>query len=253
MSPEAAPLHEISTIETPEHIELDLALAGVGSRALAYCVDLLWQAVPIIAAAFLAFAFLPLDAKPDQWFERDPDGQPRMPLFALAFLSAVVFIVNFGYYALFEVLWKGQTPGKRVLGLRVVRDGGYPIDGRAAFLRNLLRAVDSLPACYFVGIACLFGGRKGKRVGDYAAGTIVVKERKASAKLSVVAKGTAGPLSPTERSLVLEFLTRRSNLDGDARLRVGSELANRLAARLGQASPSDPERFLEEQFRDGNG
>ncbi len=253
MHPEAEPLHEVSTIETPEQIELELPLAGVGSRGLAYVVDLLWQTVPIIAAGFLAFAVLPEEARPDGFIENDEEGQPRMPLLALAFMSAVIFFVNFGYFALFEVLWKGQSPGKRSLGLRVIREGGYPIDGRSALVRNLLRVVDFLPAFYVVGIATLFIGRKGKRVGDYAAGTLVVKERRDVRPSVIRTKENAGPLSEAEASLVEEFLARRAELAGDARARVGRALANRLAGRLGKPPPDHPERFLQDLSKDEHG
>jgi uncharacterized RDD family membrane protein YckC len=246
MRSRAAPLHEVSTIETPEQIEVDLALAGVGSRGLAYLVDLLWQIVPVVAAGLLVFALLPSNVRPGRFIETGADGQPRLQLLALALLSAVLFFVNFGYFALFEVLYKGQSPGKRMLGLRVVRDGGYPIDGRSALVRNLLRAVDFLPAFYFFGMGALFIGRSGKRIGDYAAGTCVVREHKPS-KVPATAPSLAavGLLSMAERSLVAEFLTRRPGMSADARARVGRVLADRLAARLGEPAPPDPERFLE--------
>jgi uncharacterized RDD family membrane protein YckC len=93
-----------------------------------------------------------------------------------AIVSLVLFTVNFFYFAAFETLWKGQTPGKRKLRLRVVRDGGHPIDGRSALVRNFLRTVDILPTFYLVGIVALFLSRDGKRVGDLAAGTLVVRE-----------------------------------------------------------------------------
>lgn len=247
-------LHEVSRIETPEQIVLELPLAGVGSRALSYFIDFLWQLVPIAAAAFLAYELLPVDARPSPAFEEDPATGVRLPLLALAFVNAVVFLVNFGYFAVFEVIWRGQSPGKRTVGLRVVRDGGYPIDGRAALVRNLLRVVDFLPALYFLGIASLFTGRKGKRIGDYAAGTIVVKERRPEpgTPRPLARAGSGGPLSPAERSLVEEFLARRSGLSPDARARVGRGLADRLAGRLGRSSPSEPERFLEDLLLDAS-
>ena len=248
--PEALPLHEVSTIETPEQIELNLPLAGVGSRAVAYVIDLLWQMVPMVAAGFLAFALLPAAARPSRFFEKDAQGQPHLPVLALAFVSAVIFFVNFGYFALFEVVSNGRSPGKRSLGLRVVRDGGYPVDGRAALVRNLLRVVDFLPAFYLVGIVSVFMGRKGKRVGDYAAGTFVVKERQPDEHVPAAPQGKGGPLSPTERTLVIEFLSRRSMLGAVARARVGGDLAIRLAARLGRKAPVDREAFLEELIRD---
>jgi uncharacterized RDD family membrane protein YckC len=213
-------------------------------------LDLLWQSVPMVAAGVLALSLLPTDARPGRFFEKDALGQPRVPLLALAFVSAVIFFVNFGYFALFETVSNGRSPGKRALGLRVLRDGGYPLDGRAALVRNLLRGVDFMPAFYLVGILSLFVGRKGKRLGDYAAGTFVVKERKPDEYVSVVAQAKGGPLSPRELSLVVDFLSRRSMLNEAARMRVGAELAARVAARLGRPAPFDAEAFLEGLIRD---
>ena len=103
---------------------------------------------------------------------------PELETLPLAILSLTIFAVNFGYFALFETFWRGQSPGKHWVGLRVVKDGGFALDGRAALVRNLLRIVDFLPAFYVAGMTSIFLTRSGKRIGDYAAGTIVVRERK---------------------------------------------------------------------------
>ena len=167
------PLHEVSSIETPEQIEVHLPLAGVGSRAWAYSIDLLVQFIPILVA-FLALAALFPDH--DKFVETNEAGVPSLSLVFQALVSLSVFMVNFGYFALFETIWQGQTPGKRSVGLRVVKDGGYPLDGRTALLRNFLRVVDFLPGSYVLGSTLIFVGRQGKRAGDYAAGTVVIHD-----------------------------------------------------------------------------
>lgn len=249
MPREAKPLYEVSTIETPERITVEMPLAGVGTRAIAYLIDLAWQVIPLIFLGVIAFAILPSEARPSEFFATDERGQLDVPLAAFAFMSMVVFVTNFGYFALFELHWKGQSPGKRALGIRVVRDGGLPVDGRAALVRNLLRSIDILPGTYLVGIFTLLLGGQGKRVGDYAAGTLVVREL---TQPEPVAEGEsraaprADVLTPAERSLVTEFLRRRHGFSPAARARLAADLTQRLANRLGCAAPLDAEAFLEQ-------
>lgn len=253
MSLPEQPLFEVSRIETPEQIEIDLPLAGVGTRGLAYAVDLALQLVPLVFLAVFAYVLLPAESRPSDLFvERTGRRGYELDRLALAFISVVVFVMNFGYFALFELWWRGQTPGKRALGLRVLRDGGYPIDGRAALVRNLLRVVDIFPTAYLVGAVALFAGRQGKRVGDYAAGTIVVKQRSAPFALAAAeaqspgsAEPRAGLLSPDERRLVEQFLGRRHELSPRARARLAAQLAAPIASRLGHAAPAQPEQYLE--------
>ena len=95
-------------------------------------------------------------------------------LFALAALAS--FLVTAGYYILFEIIWSGQTPGKRLLGVRVMRENGYPIRPVDAVMRNLVRIVDWLPAYYAIGVVSMLLNKRSKRLGDFAAGTIVVRE-----------------------------------------------------------------------------
>ncbi|MHB8419993.1 MAG: RDD family protein [Myxococcales bacterium] len=242
-----APLYDAAQVETPEQIELSLPLAGIGSRAIAYLLDLLCQLVPIAALAIPLLLIAPASRLVD----KGADGLPELSTLPLAILSLSVFAVNFGYFALFETLWRGQSPGKRWLSLRVAKDGGFPLDGRAALVRNLLRIVDFLPAFYVAGTISIFLGEHGKRIGDWAAGTIVVRERRVRVPAADDAaspgrsRATSGELSPSELALVDGFLGRRHELDSGARDRLARTLATRLAARLGRPSPADAEAFLE--------
>ncbi|MFH0900581.1 MAG: RDD family protein [Pseudomonadota bacterium] len=252
MLPEPTPLHEVSTIETPEQIAVDLPLAGIGSRALAYIVDILIQAIPIVVAAVAAVAVFELEL--GGLVQTDAEsGEPGISLMFVVVISAVTFAVNFGYFVLFEMTWAGQSPGKRALGIRVVRDGGYPLDATSALVRNLLRVVDFLPGFYLAGMLVLFFGGHGKRVGDYAAGTAVIKERKLEDVVvdlrPLASSGSSGSITAEERELVVQFLSRRMQLEGAARDRLAHELARRLAAKQGKPAPVMPEVFLEELLR----
>jgi uncharacterized RDD family membrane protein YckC len=160
------------SIDTPEQVELAYGVAGIGSRFVAVLLDHLIVAVTI----FVEFALLVWAAS----------GAPKRPanvpldkagLWAAAILIFLNFLLFWGYFALFEGLWRGQTPGKRVMKLRVIKDSGRQITFFEALARNLLRGVDYLPGMYLVGVITMLSNKANKRLGDFVAGTIVVHER----------------------------------------------------------------------------
>jgi uncharacterized RDD family membrane protein YckC len=234
------------TIETPEQTSLEFPLAGIGSRFLALAADTLLQtaffAVLGIAAGLLSVANL-FSTMTKQWM--------------IAILLFIFFAVQFGYFAVFESLWNGQTPGKRWTRLRVIKDDGRPITPYDAILRNLLRTVDALPSLYATGIICILFSRENKRVGDFAAGTVVIHEKPldgvssiwdASApQLQASAWGALPQLTLEELQLIEAFFGRRSNLDPDVRRMISSQISDRLGTRLGVTPDARPdaEKFLE--------
>src|SRR5262249_6561441 len=155
-------------IDTPEQIALELPLAGIGSRFLALMIDTLIQFIIyfigglitafVAAGGELAFYWVPKSIGP-------------------AFFVLLLFCVYLGYFALFEIFWKGQTPGKRYAGIRVIKDSGRPANAFEAITRNLMRAVDSLPGFYGVGVVTMMLNKQSRRLGDFVAGTIVVHEK----------------------------------------------------------------------------
>ena len=159
---------EVLTVETPEALELRLPLAGFGPRFLALLIDSLIQgavAVVVLILLFVAlFAMLP--AGP---------GEGAFMFMVMLVLIALA-LVTIGYFALFETIWRGQTPGKRVTGIRVVRENGLPLRFRDALLRNLFRIVDNLPSNGLAGLISFFATRHQQRIGDLVAGTVVVRE-----------------------------------------------------------------------------
>lgn len=233
-------------IETPEQTSLEFPLAGIGSRFLALALDTLLQIAAIIvlgmiAALALSVGFTGRLGK--QWI--------------VAILILMGFTVQVAYFAFFEAVWNGQTPGKRWTHLRVIQDSGRPIGAYEAILRNLIRIVDSLPTVYATGLITMLISRENKRVGDYAAGTVVVHEKplqgvssiwRASAEpAQAVPVSIAVPLTAEELQLVESFLERRASLDPDVRRSMARQIVERLAPRLGvpaEARP-DTERFLE--------
>src|SRR5215212_8679954 len=155
------------TIATPENIEFAYDIAGIGSRFLAAMIDTLLIGVAetiIILIVGLTSSAIGL---------RTADS-------LLAALGGLLsFTILWGYYIAFELLWNGQSPGKRAIGLRVVREGGRPITFVGSAIRNLIRIVDFLPAFYGIGVIVMFVDRRARRLGDLAGGTLVVKERRA--------------------------------------------------------------------------
>jgi hypothetical protein len=168
----------------------------------------------------------------------------------------LVFLLQFGYFAIFEAIWNGQTPGKRLTHLRVIQDSGRPITVYEAVARNFLRVVDSMPGLYGVAIISALLSAKSKRLGDYVAGTVVVHEKPAMLETGVRWDLAASPgssrydvsrLLPGEFQLIEAFLLRRNQLAGDVRAETARKILQRLSARL-EFSPEDlqnPEALLE--------
>jgi uncharacterized RDD family membrane protein YckC len=224
------------TISTPEGIELRLALAGAGSRFIATVIDFALQAVLILLAALVTFGLI--------------GGGVGIALFAMA-----VFAALYLYDILFEVLAAGRTPGKRVTHLRVVRELGTPVDFRASAIRNLLRLVDLLPTAYLVGLLSILLTKRNQRLGDLAAGTIVIRDAPRQKASAAPVAAQAQPASPSwdvsavsaeEVAAVRRFLARRPDLDRDARLALARRLEQGLRAKVAGAPEGlGPEAFLE--------
>jgi len=169
---------ETLIIETPERVQLEFALASIGNRFLAVAIDHFVQyfSMFVIAWIFLSIAgYGGSDiANADQMFS-------EMPKWTIAIMILVVFLVFAAYFIVFEWLWNGQTPGKRLLKLRVIREDGRPLTLWEAIARNLLRIGDAMPGfvipVYSVGLIVIFLSSRDQRLGDIFAGTVVIRER----------------------------------------------------------------------------
>jgi uncharacterized RDD family membrane protein YckC len=258
-------------IDTPEQIALELPLAGIGSRFLGLAIDTLLQWVLYIVIFLLVLGTVWAIAS-SQSAERHLAWIPKSYVLAIAIF--LVFCIYWGYFAFFEILWKGQTPGKRVAGLRVIHTSGRPINAYEAIGRNLLRAIDGFPfPTYGVGIVCMMLNDQHRRLGDYVAGTVVIHDKQAQMAMpdfdtATLAPAT-GPLDPlangagvssadlpasqlaqvTSEELVLieTFLQRRFDLDAAVRDHAAHQIASRITAKTGlQPGPNESrEGFLE--------
>jgi len=172
----SAPLatEETLVIETPERVPLHFALASIGNRFLACALD---HAIQAFSIGFIAVAFFILAD-----FSRLEGVLANAPKWVIAAMIIVLFLILSGYFAFFEWIWSGQTPGKRWLKLRVIREDGRPITFWEAAVRNFLRNFDMMPTFFYsVGLISVFVTTRDQRIGDLVAGTVVVREREAEA------------------------------------------------------------------------
>jgi uncharacterized RDD family membrane protein YckC len=230
---------DVISIDTPEGVPLELTLAGVGSRFLAAIVDTAIQVATLLVIVLLVSL-----------------AGGSGPVVAIGTIFG--FLVFLGYDILFETKASGRTPGKRVTGLRVVRRGGGPVGFRTSAVRNLLRIVDLLPTAYLVGIITILATKQNQRLGDLAAGTLVLREVKATVPMTPV--GPAAPelveevgnwdvsgVTADELATVRRFLERRPGLTPAARARLAQELASRLYPKvIGPPAEVAAEHFLEQ-------
>ena len=170
---------ETLIIETPERVPLEFALASIGNRFLAVAIDHFIQYFTIILVAWF---FLSIAGFTSSDVADTPEKLlTEMPKWTIAILILVIFLIFSGYFILFEWLWNGQTPGKRLLKLRVIREDGRPVTLWEAIARNLLRICDAVPGfvlpVYSIGLIVIFMSSRDQRVGDIFAGTVVIRER----------------------------------------------------------------------------
>jgi uncharacterized RDD family membrane protein YckC len=169
---------ETLIIETPERVPLAFALASIGNRFLAVAIDHFIQYLSGIIIVWAAFALTGAGLSDSETASQLFDEMPR---WTIAILIIVLFLLFAGYFIVFEWLWNGQTPGKRLLKLRVIREDGRPITLWEAIARNLLRIFDAVPGfilpVYSIGLISIFMSSRDQRVGDVFAGTVVIRER----------------------------------------------------------------------------
>lgn len=237
-------------IDTPEQVHLEFVLAGIGSRFMAVFLDALIElvlyALLFVISLGLGFSGFFNAARSIWW---------------TALVTLVIFCVYWGYYAIFEAIWKGQTPGKRWAGIRVIKDSGRPINAFEAITRNLIRAIDFFPVCYGVGVVTMLLNSKNRRLGDYVAGTIVVHEtsdRESSLFFNTPTSTDftlhqAAGLTLQEAELIETFLARRLEIPPEVRKFNSQRITEMISARLNippESRPPDNETFLELMVRE---
>jgi len=221
-------------VRTGESIELHYELAGVGSRFLAVALDLAIQ----IGVLLLVIITISIANNSSRFIGRIISSSAGHHVEAVfyALLSVCAFVLFFGYFIIFELWWSGRTPGKRALGLRVVRDAGFPLDVGASVIRNLVRIVEVLLGLYTVSAICALLSRENKRLGDYAAGTIVIRDRRFASEDIDAYMAREAPvddgISSEDRELIERYVARRKALEPGARRMLATQIANRVRPQL---------------------
>jgi uncharacterized RDD family membrane protein YckC len=250
-------------VQTPENVAVSYDLAGIGSRFLAAATDSIIQIVLIVLVSLAIAVAGGMGMSSRTLRDLTGGGSDRFGVWLVALFLFAIFLLLWGYYAAFEMAWNGQTPGKRLTRLRVLRENGYPIGPIDALIRNLVRLVDFLPMAYGLGVVVMLVDKRSRRLGDLAAGTIVVKERRALRAADLLAPEPLPELGPdepeaevpnahrltaAEYSVLREYLLRREHLAPTPRGALARELAETMATRLDAPVPEngeDADEFLQ--------
>jgi uncharacterized RDD family membrane protein YckC len=251
-------------MRSPEGVELVLPVATPAPRIAAYAIDFLLVAVVAIGAFVLLLLGTPLaewlNERFQRWAEETQTGDQNAALAALAPLFVLMLVAfTFGevlYFGLWEALTRGLTPGKYLVRLRVVGLGGQPLDAKAAFLRNLLRMVDVLPSSYVIGLVTMIMSKRGQRLGDHAAGTLVIRTDRVERPVDPVVPDGLEPLALSREQLarlgtreltLVRSTLRRCESAADPRSELLLQVAEALATRLElpREELSDPLRLLQ--------
>jgi uncharacterized RDD family membrane protein YckC len=253
-------------IDTPELVSIEMPLAGIGSRFVALLVDTLIWAAGLLVLGLLLWAFRPaLEAFSNLSYQ-----------WAVAIVTFAFFLLNWGYFTLFEAFNNGRTPGKRIARIRVIQQSGRAIGLFESMARNFVRYIDQIPFFYAVGVVTMFVTRQHQRLGDLAAGTLVVRDREDEAPLwaesartftgSVFTQSAPAPephhalalssvgiarLSSADLEVLENFFARRLDLPMSTREALAQRIASAIQAKSGLEPPSgfSVETFLEAAAR----
>lgn len=251
---------DVQSVISPEQVALELPIAGPTSRMLAYGIDLFFLgffALALFMLAILSFPLLEfLQTLFSQFIDQiDESTQPEdlmlngIFLLLLLIVSMWMFVAEWCYFIFCEMTMNGQSVGKRLLRLRVVQDGGFPLTFRSSLVRNLLRCVDMLPATYLTGLVAMVASSEGKRLGDLAAGTVVIRLDRSvhpAHSLDLETRDTnlfhfdreqIARCGTTERTLARQTLQRLATLPREQRDVVLQRAVDVLREKAGFAAP----------------
>lgn len=261
--------HDQLTIDTPEQVAIRFPVAGIGSRFLAIFADTVFQIVAYIVL-ILVFVLIISSAPKAAGGDLSHTGEKWL----VAILILIHFLMYWGYFTLFETFWNGQTPGKKIFKIRVIQQSGRQITFFEAMTRNLIRIIDLLPSIYLVGLITMLCNRQHQRLGDLAAGTIVIHERPSEEPIwggngprtitagafervtpepafqprdeTTLPADAVARLGPEDLSVIDRFFSRILDMELDTRARIAQRLAAQLCEKMNFPAPEDtkPERLL---------
>lgn len=229
------------TLQTPESVELEFTLAGIGNRAYALLIDYLALSGILIGFLILWIIF---STQLTDLIEILAGSNQRIWLWLWAILALFGFFTFVGYFVFFETIWQGQTPGKRYVKIRVIRDDGRPIRLQQATLRALLRPFDDF-FFFSIGVFLIILNKKEKRLGDLLAGTLVIQEERpvvsSTFRISEEAQSLAtellssaelSHLSPEDFAVIREYLQRRGKMTTEAKNELSKKLARQIKTKI---------------------
>jgi uncharacterized RDD family membrane protein YckC len=224
-------------VATGESVAFTYELAGLGSRFFAVFIDMTIQ-IAVVVAAFIVLAWIGSTAPGGGGKIVPLQKLERAVLIALGALAG--FLLFFGYFIFFEWRFGGRTPGKRLLGIRVVRDGGFPLDFTGAVVRNVVRILELALGFYAVSALATLLSPFNRRLGDMAAGTIVVRDNRFERARGAPERyeprerddSVVDGLSDVERDLIRRYADRRATLNLDARTAVAGQIAAAVRPKL---------------------
>lgn len=250
-------LSDSLSIDTPENILLNAELAGFGTRCIAAVIDYTILIVLSVIASYL--------------FSRSAAGRIDNSTTGTALYALLQFVLVTFYHLLFELFWNGQTPGKRLIGIRVVQANGLPLTVSGAIIRNLVRVLDFLPVFYGVGLLVMFATRQTQRLGDLAARTVVIREHKLTTatvkqtlSIPYVYVNALSPipayihtdkLSSADQRTVADYLQRRVGFQDRRQVsyliarQIAQKMDDPLAMQEAMAGPDRADRLLEHVAR----
>ncbi len=224
-------------VETPEQVTLAFDVAGIGSRSVAALVDTALLLIVTSVIGVIVGEIGRINTLTDN--------------LVLAIGSVVTFAFVWFYYIVFDLAWNGSSPGKRLVGLRVVQGDGRPIQFLGSVIRNTIRIADFLPLGYPLGLLTMFIDRRARRLGDLAADTLVVRVRRPVALADLIetsppalSLASISALHLDDYQLIGEFLAQREMMDPAARTQIAIDLASGLRRRLGIGPVAYPEAFI---------
>ena len=235
---------------SPERVQLKLNIVGIGSRFAACFIDSIFQSILLV---FLIAGAISLHVSGlIRW-----EMQNFRDYLLLAILLLLGFAILYGYFILFETIWNGQTPGKRFLHLRVVGENGSPVTFLAVLIRNLIRIFDALPSGYAIGIVSMLLTNKNQRLGDLAAGTLVIRESGEQAPVTMDFQVIDTPWSGAARlrmhditeadfAVLKKYLLCRDTMKRESMLSMDEKLILFFSQKLGlkPEETGDPLEFL---------
>lgn len=232
-------------VATGESVAFSYELAGLGSRFFAVAVDMSIQ-LGILIAALVLFLWLGSSIGAQHAPVPKPDNETKIAVAVIEGLGVfAVFMLFFGYFIVFEWRFAGRTPGKRLLGIRVLRDGGFPVDFTSSVVRNVVRILEFAIGFYVVSAFATLLSPMNRRLGDMAAGTIVVREHRfeRTPTLAEIEErqtrddALVRDLSEAERELIRRYVERRDGLSRAPRAALAKRIADAVRPKLGAAFP----------------